>query len=107
MITAEKITATETIREAAQKLADYNLEVSPDIAGIYLFRSDDTVRLVILDPVTIPSTEMVPYYFGAFPKGDVQFPSAIAVIRPEEKVMLSPPPGWGSWEAAIQLWPRG
>lgn len=106
MITAEKRSAKESIEEAARKLADYNMEVSPDLAGMYLFPSEETVRLVMLDPVTIPSEEMVPYYFRAFPKGDVQYPSAIVVIRPEEKSVLSPPPGWGGWEAAIQLWPK-
>ncbi len=106
MITAEKSAASESVAAAARKLADYNIEVSPDLAGIYLFPSQDTVRLVILDPVTIPSEEMVPYYFGAFPKGDVQFPSAVVVILPEEKFVLSPPPGWGTWDEAVQLWPK-
>ena len=96
----------ESIRDAARKLADYNMEVSPELAGIYLFPSEDTVRLVLLDPVTIPSEEMVPYYFNAFPQGDVFYPSAIVVIRPEEKSLLAPPPEWGGWETAIQLWPR-
>ena len=106
MIVAEKRSAEESIEEAARKSADYNMEVSPDLARIYLFPSEDTVRLVILDPVTIPSEEMVPYYFGAFPNGGVQYPSAIVVIRPEEKSVLSPPPGWGGWETATQLWPK-
>ncbi len=106
MITAEKNSAEETIEAAARKLADYNMEVSPDLAGIYLFPSQDTVRLVILDPITFPSEEMVPYYFGAFPPGDVAFPSAIVLIRPEEKLTLPLPSGWGGWEDAIQLWPK-
>lgn len=106
MITAEKNSTAESIEEAARKLADYNMEVSPDLAGIYLFPSDDTVRLVILDPVTLPGEEMVPYYFGSFPQGGVTFPSAIVLIRPEEKSILTPPPGWGSWEEAVQLWPK-
>lgn len=96
----------ESVREAAQKLADYNAEVSPDLAGIYWFPADGVVRLVMLDPITLPSEEMVPYYFGAFPQEDVSFPSAVALIRPEEKSLLSPPPGWGDWDTAVQLWPK-
>jgi hypothetical protein len=94
------------VEEAAQKMADYNLEVSPDLAGIYLFPTEGLIRLVILDPVTLPSEQMTPYYFNAFPQGDVLFPSAIVVIRPEEKPILSPPPDWGGWDTAIQLWPK-
>ena len=96
----------ENIEEAAQKLADYNGEVSPDLAGIYLFPSQDTIRLVMLDPATLPSEEMVPYYFGAFPQGGVSFPYAAVLIRPEEKLTLSLPPGWGEWDTAKRLWPK-
>jgi len=96
----------ESIEEAARKLADYNIEASPDLAGIYLFPSEDVIRLVMLDPITLPSEEMVPYYFGAFPQGGVFFPSAVVVIRPEEKLVLSPPPEWGEWEMATRLWPK-
>ena len=100
------IATEESIRDAARKLADYNMEVSPDLAGIYLFPSEDTIRLVLLDPITLPSEEMVPYYFNAFPQGDVFFPSAIVVIRPEEKLILSPPSEWGEWDTAVRLWPK-
>jgi len=54
-VTAEKTTGIGTLQDAARKRADYNLKVSPDLAGISLFTSDDTVRLAILDPVTVPS----------------------------------------------------
>lgn len=106
MITAEKSSTEETIEAAARKLADYNMEVSPDLAGIYLFPSEDTVRLVMLDPVTLPGEEMTPYYFRSFPQGGVTFPSAIVLIRPEEKTRLALPPGWGDWDDAVQLWPK-
>jgi hypothetical protein len=97
--------STESVRDAAWKLADYNMQVSPDLTGIYLFPAENIIRLVLLDPVTIPSEEMVPYYFNAYPQGGVSYPSAIVVIRPEEKAFLPPPPDWGGWETAIQLWP--
>ncbi len=106
-VVQESMTNTESIYDAARKLADYNMEVSPDLVGIYLFPAEDTIRLVLLDPVTIPSEEMVPYYFNAFPQGGVAYPSAIVVMRPEEKVVLPPPPDWGSWETAVQLRPKG
>ena len=64
IVTAEKTTGTGTLQDAARKRADYNLRVSPDLAGISLFKSDDTVRLVILDPVTVPSL-----YFRRRPSG--------------------------------------
>ena len=105
-VVQENMTGTESIQDAARKLADYNMEVSPDLAGIYQFPAGDIIRLVLLDPVTIPSEEMVPYYFNAFPQGGVAYPSAIVVIRPEEKAVLPPPPDWGAWETAIQLWPK-
>ena len=98
--------SVKSIRDAARELADYNMQESPNLAGIYLFPAEDIIRLVLLDPITIPSEEMVPYYFNAFPQGGVPYPSAIVVIRPEEKTVLPPPPDWGGWETAIQLWPK-
>jgi len=98
--------STESIQDAARKLTDYNMQTSPDLEAIYWFPAEDMVRLVMLDPVTIPSEEMVPYYFNAFPQGGVSYPSAIVVIRPEEKAVLPPPHEWGAWETAIQLWPK-
>ena len=106
MPVVEMTAAEESIQDAARNLADYNIEVSPDLAGIYLFPSEDTVRLVILDPVTLPGEDMVPYYFSAFPSGGVTYPSAVVLIRPEEKLTLPLPPDWGTWDDAIQLWPR-
>jgi len=97
----------ESIREVAERLAEDNIQASPDLEAIYLFPSEDTIRLVLVDPITIPSEQMVPFYFGAFPQGGVPYASAIALIRPEEKFVLSPPADWGGWETAVQLWPRG
>jgi hypothetical protein len=96
----------ESIRDVAERLAQDNVDVSPDLEAIYWFPAEDIVRLVMLDPVTIPSEQIVPYYFGAFPQGGVPYPSAIALIRPEEKSVLAPPSEWGGWDTAIRLWPR-
>ena len=41
-----------------------------------------------------------------FPPEDMQFPSAIVVIRTEEKSVLPPSFGKDEWETAIQLWPK-
>ncbi len=97
---------TESIRDVAETLVAGNMQTSPDLEAIYWFPAEDMVRLVMLDPITIPSEEMVPYYFNAFPEGGVTYPYAVVVIRPEERVYLSPPPDWGTWSEAIQLWPH-
>ena len=98
--------SVKSIREVAEMLADDNIQASPELEAIYLFPSEDMVRLVLVDPVTLPNEQMVPYYFGAFPQGDVPYASAIALVRPEEKFVLPPPADWGSWDQAIQLWPK-
>lgn len=105
-VVQESMTITESIREAAQRLADGNVQNSPDLEAIYWFPADHIIRLVMLDPVALPSEEMVPFYFGPYPQGGIPYPYAVALIRPEEKPLLSPPPGWGSWPDAVQLWPR-
>jgi len=96
----------ESIEEAARKLADYNVEVAPETEAIYFFPAEDVVQLVMLDPVTLPSEEMVPYYFGASPQSGIPFRSSIALIRPEEAFHLPLPPGWGTWDDAVKLWPQ-
>lgn len=96
----------ESTAETAQKLADYNMEVAPETEAIYFFPAEDVVQLVMLDPVTLPSEEMVPYYFGASPRSGISHRSAVVLIRPEEAFRLPLPPGWGRWEDAVKLWPQ-
>lgn len=96
----------ESIKETAQKLADYNMEVAPETEAIYFFPAENVVQLVMLDPVTLPSEEIVPYYFGASPKSGTSNRSAVVLIRPEEAFRLPLPPGRGTWEKAIKLWPQ-
>ena len=102
----ENVPNTESIRDVAERLAEDNIQASPELQAIYLFPSEDTVRLVLLDPVTIPSERIAPFYFGAFPQGGVPYASAIALIRPEEAFVLPPPPDWGDWADATRLWPK-
>ena len=107
MIEIEEPTAAAmSIRTAAQKLADYNLEAAPETEAIYLFPHPDEIRLIETDPTTLEDVEIVPYHFGTAPKSGIPYRSVIALIRPDEAFRLSPPPGWGNWEDAVKLWPH-
>lgn len=97
----------EDIRTAAHKLAEANIEVASEIQEIYLFPDKEEIRLVEIDPTTLPSEKILPFYFRADPEDEIPFRSAIALILPEEKGRISPPSGWGSWESAIKIWPKG
>lgn len=95
------------IRTVAQRLWEDNVAAEPAIRAVYLFPSDEEVRLVHLDPTAAPSRDeqtFTPYYFGANAASGVPYPSAIALIRPEEKNVLLPPEGWGDWAQAEQVW---
>jgi hypothetical protein len=96
----------ESIEDAARKLADYNVEAAPETEAIYFFPHPDEIRLIETDPTTLSDTEIVPYYFGASPKSGIPFRSAVALIRPEEAFRLPLPPGWGTWNDAVKLWPQ-
>lgn len=106
-VVQENIMDIESIQDVAERVAEDNVQASPELEAIYLFPSQDTIRLVLLDPVTISSEQMIPDYFNAFPQGGVPYVSAIAVIRPEEAFILPPPPDWGSWSDTLRLWPKG
>ena len=99
-------TVREDVRAVAKRLAEGNVETSPDIQAIYWFRDDEMVRLVMIDPVTLPSEQMVPFYFGPYPLDDIPYPYAVVLIRPEEEGILASPPGWGGWLDAVRLWPK-
>jgi hypothetical protein len=80
------------------------------VQEIYLF-PDDTekeIRLVELDKNTPPEhaeTETMQSY--SFPIGARGFSCrlSIALIRPEEKMRLRLPSGWGDWSNAKRLYP--
>jgi hypothetical protein len=97
----------EDIRAAAQKLAEANIEAASEIQEIYLFPDEEEIRLVEIDPTTLPGKEITPFYFAPDPADGIPFRSAIALIRPEEKERLSLPSGWGSWKSAVKIWPKG
>lgn len=95
----------DDIASAAQRLAEANHEAEPHIEKIYLFPSDQEIRLVEVDPTTPPSDEVEPFYFEPDLAGGIPFRSAIALIRPDEESRIKLPRGWGSWSAARQIWP--
>lgn len=95
------------IHTAAMSLAKYNQEAEPAIVRSYLFPSNTEIRLIHLDehsPAMREGDDIAPFYFGR--SSDVPYPSAIALIRPEEKERLTPPAGWGEWEEAEELVPE-
>lgn len=94
------------IEQAARRMAATNVEAAPETEAIYFFPAEDEIRLIETDPTTLPSAEAVPYYFGAAPKSGIPFRSSVALICPEEAFRLAPPPGWGTWEDAVRLWPQ-
>lgn len=95
-----------TLREAAESLAKANLASEPTLDRIYLFPSEDEIRLVEVDRTAQPlgSDEIAPYYFSAAPASGLIYPSAIALIRPEDQENASPPAGWGDWKDAVVIW---
>ena len=96
-----------TLMDAARDLARANAESEPQIQRIYLFPHSDQIRLVAVDPTTLPSERISPYYFDPDPVGGVPYSCAIALITPDEEMKRIPtPPGWGDWDEAKPIWPE-
>ena len=65
--------------EAAEALANANLEDEPNVKRVYLFPANDEIRLVEVDESSRPlaSGERVsPFYFGPDVAGGIRFPMA-------------------------------
>jgi len=95
-----------TIRETAEMLADANLESDPNIKRIYLFPSQEEIRLVEVDETAQPNyldTPLRPFYFGASASSGIDYISAIALIRPEDERRIELPEDWGDWSSAELL----
>ena len=95
------------IKDVARQIVADGLEAEPAIRAAYLFPSSEQIRLVYLDPTTSPSRDketIWPFYFGANSANGIPYPSAIALIRPEEKENLQPPMEWGTWDDAEALY---
>jgi len=93
------------IREQARMLARENKLSDPDITRVYWFPNPEEIRLIELE-TTMPrsmSDAVEPFYFPASVQYNVNSPSGIAMIRPSEYRILSPPSGWGTWDEAEEL----
>ena len=94
------------IQETAQVLANTAREADPDLLRILLFPAADEVRLLYVDATARPTLKdetIAPFYFGPDRRSGLQYPSAVALIRPEEEGKLPLPSGWGTWEDAVAI----
>jgi hypothetical protein len=97
----------EAIYEVALRLARHHAEIEPSIQRIYLFPSEEEIRLVEVDE-DVPATHgavMEPWYFNSDPPR-IDFPSGVALIRPDEDRIIQPPEGWGNWDVSELIWER-
>ena len=97
----------EAIKREAFTLALANVEAEPAIERVYLFPSNEQVRLIEIDSTTSPTKNgnvVAPFYFGRDLESGLPFPSAIALIRPEEYDTHRPPAEWGDWSDAEIIW---
>ena len=92
-----------TIRETAEYLVKESLEAEPNLIKVYLFPSDKEIRLIEVDATAQPlrdDHEIEPFYFGRNSASGIDYPSAIALIRPEDVEQGQLPQGWGDWNNA-------
>ncbi len=94
------------VKAAALEIVRENREADPDIQEVYLFPAQDEIRLIYVDPNTMPhrgDSAIAPFYFGRDLQSGLPYRSAIALIRPEERASLFPPENWGTWDDAEVL----
>ena len=95
----------EDIEKHARNLAEFSVGFEPAITEVYMFPSDDEIRLIYVDPTTLPSEEAItPFYNPPDPKGGIPYPYLVAIILPEEKGLLQLPEEWGDWSNAVLLY---
>ena len=89
----------------ARAMAAENRQTSPDITAVLWFPDDQEIRLVELteDVAVYMDEELVPFYFPASPDDEMPLPTAIAMIRPNERGKIRLPEGWGEWSEAVEL----
>jgi hypothetical protein len=105
MKTVDEIGQTD-IQKIARQLVRESQNAEPGITRSYLFPSEGEIRLIHLDnnsPASEKNEAIAPFYFGPDRQGDIPYPSAIALIRPEEKGHLNLPQGWGDWDGAEEV----
>lgn len=84
-----------------------SVEAEPTIRAAYLFPDREQIRVVYVDPIAPPGVgdaTIRPFFFAPDSAGGIDYPSAIVLIRPEEKDVLQPPVEWGDWSLAELLW---
>lgn len=93
----------ETVEMVAHRLAS-EAAADPLILRTYWFPAENEVRLVYVDASAPPSQTVMPFYFGTSKEQGIPYPSAAAVIRPEEEPgqpgEITPPLHWGTWADA-------
>lgn len=95
----------KTIKEQAEMLARANKEAEPAIKKIFWFPDKNEIRLLELmsDVPANDGEEIYPFYFKPSPQDKITYPSAIAMIRPEEYEKLTLPKDWGTWDQAREV----
>lgn len=96
-----------TILEAAKTLASANREAEPTIVRTYHFPSETQIRLIHIDEEALPINEgedILAFYFSPDPLNGINYPCAIALVRPGDERNHMPPTGWGNWSDASVLW---
>lgn len=89
------------VKKEALRLALENKRAEPRIQAFYWFPDATEVRLIEIEPNTIPSEFVEPFYFNS--TSDFPAPSGIAIIRPEEFRKAKLPEDWGTWDNAEPL----
>ena len=108
-MTIQETAVKPGVRDIARGLAAANAEAEPDIITIHSFQSVDQVWLVEVDTTVAPhgpGERIPPFYFGAARGSGIPYPSAVALIAPDDDGRAALPPGWGDWRDAEALWSR-
>ena len=94
----------KSLKDAALEIIRENCQSDPALGDVYLFPSEDEIRLIYLDPNTTRQNSediyISPFYFGRDVQGGLDYRSAFALIHPDERVKLLPPKSWGTWNEA-------
>jgi hypothetical protein len=98
----------DELRRAAQALAEFHAEGEDNLLKILWFPDAREIRLIDVDRTAPPHPGGIhPFYFGPDPAFGVPFPSAIAVVAPEDLLEQEPPARWGvEWSDGVPLWER-
>lgn len=96
------------IEQAARELAAANAMAEPTISRVHWFPSPDEIRLVEVDTESLRSDDPAIQAFYFAPVGNVPFPSAVALIHPDEEGRKPLPPEWAvGWKDGRVVFERG